>query len=259
MLHENVLMADIDVDQWRNAQALLLRSAKATRRLVVIHDHGTVVKFRHTSDETVTGQVTQVDDPHALAKSLYEANKEVVDFVVIMERSAVDDYFAAMQDSWDIEEDLDVFVRRTHALLEEYADGIVTYPGPARDTLGLQWRFGAPFEAIDAAVRRRVAPGSTVVLGVHDNGALWTSLIIDFDASRKVASITTADPSLVDIHGARDEVLARLTAWQAATGKDVSIALSFDHDAVEEFIAGPVVDKERVLGALVAAHRVSIG
>ncbi len=257
MLHENVLMADIDVDQWRNAQTLLLRSAKAARRLVVIHDHGSVVKFRHTSGEAVTGRVERVDDPHGLARSLYEANRGAVDFVVVMERSAVDDYFATMQDSWDIEEDLDVFVRRTYALLDEFPDGIVTYPGRARDTLGLQWRIGAPFEIVDAAIRRHVTPGSTVVLGVHDEGSLWASLVLDFDQAWKVTSITTADPSQVDVRGSRDEVLGRLAAWQAARGKDVSLALSFDRDAVEELVVAPSGDKGRVLGELIAAHRVA--
>ena len=33
MLHGDVLMADIDVDQWRNAQNLVLRSAKEAKRL----------------------------------------------------------------------------------------------------------------------------------------------------------------------------------------------------------------------------------
>lgn len=36
MLHGDVLMADLDVDQWRNAQRLLLRSAKGARRIVCL-------------------------------------------------------------------------------------------------------------------------------------------------------------------------------------------------------------------------------
>ena len=38
MLHGDVLMADIDVDQWRNAQDLVLRSAKEAKRLIVMLD-----------------------------------------------------------------------------------------------------------------------------------------------------------------------------------------------------------------------------
>ena len=152
MLHENVLMADIDVDQWRNAQALLLRSAKACRRLIVIHQAGRVLKFRHTEGLPVNGRVDVIDDPQRAARELYEANQDLVDFVVLMERDAVDSYFAEVQDSWTIEEDLDDYVRKTYAILDSYPDGIVTCPGPARETLGLQWRLGVSYDEVRAAV-----------------------------------------------------------------------------------------------------------
>ena len=38
MLHEDPAMLDIDVDHWRNLQSLVLDSAKARRRIVVIHE-----------------------------------------------------------------------------------------------------------------------------------------------------------------------------------------------------------------------------
>ena len=47
MLHGDVLMADIDVDQWRNAQNLVLRSAKEAKRLIVMLEKGEVVKCVH--------------------------------------------------------------------------------------------------------------------------------------------------------------------------------------------------------------------
>lgn len=258
MLHQDVLMADIDVDQWRNAQALLLRSAKAARRLVVIHDQGTVVKFAHTAGIACSGRVDTVDDPAALAKELYEANQGLVDFVVVMERRAVDEYFSAVQDSWDIDEDLDVFVQRTYALLDTFPDGIVTYPGPARTTLGLQWKVGASLADIDAAARALVPAGSTVVLAVHDRDALWASLVLDLDAEHKVSSITTADPSLVEIHGTRDEVLDRLGAWQTAVGKVVSVQMSLDRDAADEFLAAPISQKAGLLTQLAASGRATV-
>lgn len=250
MLHQDVLMADIDVDQWRNAQALLLRSAKAARRLVVIHDQGEVVKFRHTDGVACSGRVARVEDPQALAKDLYEANRELVDFVVVMEREAVDSYFAAVQDSWDIDDDLDIFVQRTYALLDTFPEGIVTYPGPARDVLGLQWRTGASLDDVRAAAAGIVPPETTVILGVQDGAALWASLVLDFDAEHKVSSITTADPSKVDIRGSREEVLDRLTAWQEAEGKTVSVALTLDRSAVDSYLESPAGEKGAVLAAL---------
>lgn len=259
MLHQDVLMADIDVDQWRNAQSLLLRSAKAARRLVVIHDEGTVVKFRHTAGAECTGRVDRVEDPYALAETLYEANKDAVDFVVVMERDAVDSYFATVQDSWDIEEDLDVFVQRTYALLDRYADGIVTHPGAAREVLGLQWTTGVSRDDVQAAAKALVPGGTTVILGVHDGDALWASLVLDLDDDHKVTSITTADPSSVDITGDRDDVLDRLTGWQASAGKTVSLALVLDRAAADSYLAASAQDKGAVLASLVergaAAYR----
>lgn len=255
MLHQDVLMADIDVDQWRNAQALLLRSAKSCRRLVVIHEGGRVVKFRHTQGMPVHGRVTRVDEPHRLARALYDANRDTVDFVVVMERDAVDTYFAHVQDSWDIEEDLDVFVRRTYAALDSYADGIVTHPGPARDTLGLQWRTGASHAQLAAAVDAYITPNSTAILGVERAGELWASLILDFDDAQRVASVTTADPSSVDVRGAHGELADRLAAWVEGSGKDVSLVLVADHAAIEAFLAVPASDKRALLSGFLTEGR----
>lgn len=259
MLHQDVLMADIDVDQWRNAQALLLHSAKGSRRLVVIHENGKVLKFRHSLGADVVGRVATVGDPHQLARDLYAANADAVDFVVVMERDAVDSYFAQIQDAWDIEADLDAFVHQTYAAIEEYPDGIVTFPGVARETLGLQWRIGASHEEVEAAARAFVAPGTSVILGVHEAGALWTSLILDVDDEWKVTSITTVDPSLVDIHGGRGEVLDRVIAWVEAGGKRVSVALVADRAAADAVLAARGAEKAVVLKRLVAAGQVSAG
>lgn len=259
MLHKDVLMADIDVDQWRNAQALLLHSAKGARRLVVIHESGRVLKLRHTQGLPVRGEVTRVDDPHQVARELYEANHDSVDFVVVMERDAVDSYFAQIQDAWDIDADLDVFVQGTYAALDDYPDGIVTYPGTARGTLGLQWRIGASHEELEAAARAFIAPGTTAVLGVHDGASLWTSLILDFDDDWRITSITTADPSVVDIHGDRDAVLGRLTHWLQDAGTSVSLAVLVDREGADELCTARGAGKGTVLRRLLTEGRASVG
>lgn len=246
MLHQDVLMADIDVDQWRNAQSLILRSAKGARRLVVIHEEGRVLKFRHTSGAAVGGRVERVDDPHRLAAELYATNRDLVDFVVVMERGAVDAYFARIQDAWDIDEDLDVFVQRTYRTLDDFPDGIVTHPGPARDTLGLQWRTGASRDDLQAALLALVAPGTTAVLGVHDAGALWTSLVLDVDDDGRITSVTTADPSLVDVTGPLADVAERLCSWVASRGRHVSAALVLDRPGADELLRVPMTDKAGV-------------
>ncbi|WP_020385049.1 hypothetical protein [Kribbella catacumbae] len=258
MLHENVLMADIDVDQWRNAQALLLHSAKACRRLVVIHEAGRVLKFQHTAGLPVNGRVDVIDDPQRVARELYEANQHLVDFVVVMERDAVDSYFAEVQDNWTIDEDLDDYIRKTYATLDSYPDGIVTCPGPARETLGLQWRLGASYDEVRAAVGAYVEPRSSAVLGVHADGELWTSLVLDFDDHLRVTSVTTADPSLVDTQGTPAELVDRLISWVEKAGKTISLALVLSREAATTFLAANGTDKAEVLAQSLANGNASM-
>jgi hypothetical protein len=259
MLHKDVLMSDIDVDQWRNSQSLLLRSAKAARRLVVIHDKGRVVKFRHTSNAAVKGRVEAVEDAHELAELLYELNKDMVDFVMVMERDAVDSYFAQIQNAWDIDADLDEFVQATYQALDSYPDDIVTYPGTARNTLGMQWTTGASLAEVNEAARAHITPDTSVILAAHAEGDVWASLILDFDHEWKITSITTADPSLVDLHGSRDETLGRLVAWVESQEKEVSLAAMLDHDAAIDLLAAPISDKAALLRQLLSDSRASIG
>ena len=72
MLHGNVLMADLDVDRWRNAQDLVLKSAKEAKRLVVMLEDGEVVKCRHTTGRAVNQAPTRVEDLNVAARSLYD-------------------------------------------------------------------------------------------------------------------------------------------------------------------------------------------
>ncbi len=255
MLHGDVLMADIDVDQWRNAQDLVLRSAKEAKRLIVMLEKGEVVKCVHTAGQTVVDAPKRVDDLAATARSLYEANSKGTDFVLILERDAADDYFSAFQNAWKADEDLDVFVHRTYALLDDYADSIATYPGSARDTLGLQWRLGATYEQVVEAVKAMVEPSSTVVLAVHDDHALWTSLILKFDADLKVISIWTADPSLMDIHGTRAEVVERLVTFAEGREGKVGLVVDATLDASRKFLAAH--DKRAARASLGEAFSIS--
>lgn len=237
MLYKDVLMQDIDVAQWRNAQELILDSAKERRRIVVLHDDGRVRKVAHSDGAAVVNPPERVYDPKAAAEELFEANRDSVDFVAVFERSAFDAYFARFQDSWTPEEELDGFVQRTYALLDEYPDGMVTYPRPARETLGLQWRIGASRDDVIAAAQRFVEPGTTIILGVFDKGALWASLVLGFGDDRSITSITTVDPSEVDIEGEPAAVAAAVTDWVRAKYGTCSLGLFMDRPAAEDFLS----------------------
>ncbi|WP_454778702.1 hypothetical protein [Georgenia muralis] len=255
MLHKDVLMQDIDVAQWRNTQELILDSAKERRRIVVLHDSGTVRKTAHSDGSPVNNPPTRVDDPAATARRLYEANRDTVDFVAVFERAAFDAYFARMQDSWDIDEELDGFVQRTYALLDEFPDGMVTHPRPARETLGLQWRLGCSRDDIIAAAERFVEPKSTIVLGVFDDAELWASLVLTFDEARSVTSVTTVDPTEVTVTGERAAVSEAVVDWVRTKHGSCSLALFMDRPAAEAFLQS--TDKGRTLReALAAGHLV---
>ena len=256
MLHENPLMADIDVNHWRNLQSLLLESAKAKRRIVVIHEAGRVLKLAHSTGEEVQGALDRVDDPRAAAQDLYERNRGNVDFVAVFERKAFDRYFAAFQDTWRPDEDLDAYVHRTYAMLDDYANDLVTYPTPARETLGLQWRVGATYEQVRAAVNHLVEPETSVVLGVFDGDALWAALVLRFDADRRADVVTTVDPSRLSGATGRAAVTAEVLAWLAATHGRPSLGIFTDLDGARELLRSS--DKLATLRAQLDAGRATV-
>jgi hypothetical protein len=236
MLYKDVLMEDINVAQWRNAQTLLLDSAKERPRIVVLHDDGEVRKVAHSAGLPVNSPPSRVSSPSAAAQALYDANAADVDFVAVFERRAFDAYFAAVQDSWDIDEDLDVFVQRTYALLDDYPDGMLTYPQPARATLGLQWRLGATHQETLDAARAFVEPNSTIVLGVFDEGELWASLVVSFGEDGCVMSVTTADPEETKLSGDRTRIATDVVEWVRAKHGSCSLGLFLDRPFAEAFL-----------------------
>lgn len=237
MLHEDPLMLDIDVDHWRNLQSLLLlRSAKGRRRIVVIHEDGEILKFVHSDAGRIVKAIDRVNDPRADAERVYRANEDVVDFVAVFERRAFDEYFGRFQGTWRSDEDLDAFVHRAYALMDEYADGIVTYPGPARSVLGLQWRLAATYEQVTAAVQRYVPPGSTVVFGVFDGAALWATLVLGFDAESHADVVTTVDPSMLTAEGDREAIAEEVIAWASARYRVCSLALFTSRDGAQRLL-----------------------
>ena len=107
MLHENPLMVDANVDHWRNLQALLLESAKGKRRIIVIHEDGRILKFVHSRRAEIARPVERIDDPHAAARAIYEANPGACDLVAGLQRRGLDPYISAVQDNWRSREDID--------------------------------------------------------------------------------------------------------------------------------------------------------
>lgn len=237
MLHAYPWMADIDVNHWRNLQSLLLESAKGKRRIILIHENGELLKFVHSRREEINRTVDRVDNPHEVAKKVYHDNEYKADFVVVFERNAVDRYTARFQNTWKAEEDLDEFVRRQYTMMDDFGDGIVTYPRSARETLGLQWRVGASYDQVKAAVSQYVQPDSTVVFGIFQNDALWATLVLHFDVDRRVNVITTVDPSELTLSGGREAIAKEIVDWVNRKYPTCSIGLFSDLDSARNFIS----------------------
>jgi hypothetical protein len=249
MLHENPLMVDANVDHWRNLQALILESAKGKRRIIVIHEDGVILKFVHSLREEVVKPVARIDDPHAAAKAIYEANPGACDFVAVFERRGFDHYVGAFQDTWKADEDLDVYVQRTYAMMDQYPDAIVTYPGPARDTLGLQWRFGTTYEGGTEAIRTYVDAETSVVLGVFDGDDLWATLVLRFDTDHRAAVVTTVDPTELTATG-REALAAEVVEWVEGKYGRCSVAAFTDVEGARDFLGA--ADKGASIAAIAA-------
>lgn len=236
MLHENPSMVDTDVDHWRNLQALLLDSAKEKRRIIIIHEHGEILKFVHTQGLELVKSVVRIDNPHEAAKRVFLDNPGKADFVAVFERSAFDEYFGKCQGSWDPSEDLDVYVNRMYATMDEYPDGLVTHPGPARSRLGLQWRFGASYEAVLSAAKRFIPAKTTAVFGVFSGDNLWASLVLSFDDAGKARVVTTVDPS--ELKGATwKETAKEMVSWCNKKYEPCSLGFFLDLDGATALLA----------------------
>ena len=253
MLHENPLMADIDVNHWRNMQSLLLDSAKSKRRIIVIHENGEILKFIHTHRESIIRSVDRISNPQAAAKKIYEDNPGKCDFVMVLERRMLERYFGEVQNSWSAKEDLDVYVNRMFTKLDEYGDAVATYPNKASTNLGLQWRVGSTHDSMQAVAQKFMQPNTTLVLGVFDNDELWASLVLGFDGDLRVDNVTTVDPTDLDQTRGFATVSKSVVEWVNKTYTTVSIGLFMDVETARKMFATD--DKKTVLKKALASGK----
>jgi hypothetical protein len=247
-------MSDINVDHWRNLQYLLVDSAKGKRRIIVIHDDGEIQKFVHsTRDEIDRGAVNRITHPQQDARRIFDANPGKADFVVILDRRSVSHYFGRVQDKWKSTEDLDEYVHRMFATLDEYPDGIVAYPESARSALGLQWRLGASYEQVKQAVEHFITPRSTAIFGVFSETDLWASLILSFDENKRVDVIATADPAALTAGSPWRGKARELVSWANSKFSPCSLGLFTTVDDARAFLAAP--DKLAALRKIADAGR----
>jgi hypothetical protein len=253
MLHENPLMADIDVNHWRNMQSLLLESGKGKRKIIVIHEKGQILKFIHSERAEIVKNVDFVDDPARVAREVYEANPGKADFVLVIERRMLEQYFGAVQDSWKASEDLDVYVNRMFAMLDEYPQAVATYPHEASYNLGLQWRVGSSYEDLQAFIAKYIPANTTVVFGIFDQDVLWASLVLGFNQDKRIDNVTTVDPTeLGKLQGWKD-VSREIVGWVNGKYTSCSLGLFTDLETAKQLLS--TAQKAAVIHQAVANDR----
>jgi len=171
------------------------------------------------------------------------------EFVAVFERRAFDQYFGRIQDTWSADEDLDEYVHRMYAMIDEYPDGLVTYPGPASAVLGLQWRLGATYEEVKAAVRQLPAD-STAVFGVFEGSELWATLVLGFDGDRRAKVVTTVDPSQLASATTRSDIARNVVEWTNRRYPPCSLGLFMSRESAKAFLSGR--DKGKALAEVMA-------
>ena len=254
MLNKSPLMVDIDLKHWQHLQTLFLDSAKAKRRIVIIHENGEILKFVHSQRLDIVKNVKKVDDPRRVAEKVFNANRDNADFVLVFERKAFDRYTADFQDSWSPQDDIDVFVRRQFDMTGKYGDGIVTYPRPAQETLGLQWRLGSSYQEVAAAVKKYVPPNTSVVLGVFEGGSLWATLVLHFNAEHSMDVVTTVDMTeFQEARGDMQSTIKLIVSWVERHYAPCSLGLFTDMESARRIIASK--DNKGIFSEIVASGK----
>ena len=133
-------------------------------------------------------------------------------------------------------------MRRLYGSLDRDDAGIVTDPAPASAQLGLQWRLGATFAQVRDAVERHVPSGSAVAFAVLDGGVVWATLVVGFDAERRVTLVTTADP-FAPLEGSPDQVLDGLTALAETRHGPCALAVALDLADARRLLADGVTQE----------------
>ncbi|WP_319566884.1 hypothetical protein [Cohaesibacter marisflavi] len=251
MLQAYVEMIDIEVSHWRNLQALMLDSAKGKNKIIILHDKGEIEKFAHSDGRAINRPITKISNAQQDAKTVYEANKDSVEFVMILERSASDEYFKRIQDAWTVNDDIDEYVNRAFRLMGEFGEDIVTYPSPANEQLGLQWRLGASYDAIKASVERFVPAESTVVIGICEEESLWASLILSFDKDKRISIITSVDLMDREFGGSKEQIAKDMLEWAGKKYPPISLGLFTDLSSARTFLKS----KDKVPALLDLLHQ----
>jgi hypothetical protein len=119
-----------------------------------------------------------------------------------------------------------------YSKLDDFKDEIVTYPGPARKTLGLRWKLATNYPQAKEIVKKYVPNNSVVVIGIfEDSNILWGSLVLGFDEKGKIKLITTVEKSKIKEDWRKE--YKHITKWIEEKFWKCSLGLFVDKASME--------------------------
>ncbi|GAB4100761.1 hypothetical protein [Sinomonas halotolerans] len=112
-------------------------------------------------------------------------------------------------------------------------------------------KSAGPGDEVARAVRAFVPRGSSAVVGVIDDGALWASLVVTVNGEGTPSSLTTVDGAAVGLHRNMGTVAGTAVSWVHTHHGPCSLGLFFDKPHAEAFLNSS--DKAAAIRAAAAA------
>ncbi len=254
MLDLHAQMIDIDINSWAYLQSKLIRSGRELRRIIIIHEEGNILKFVHSHGKAIRKVIDKITNPFEDAKRVYEANKEIIDYVIIINREGVEEYFAELQEKWDPNESIIEYTIKMRRLLDKYHEKslIVTYPGKPTDYLGWIPTVKINYEDIVKFVRDFIVPESLVVLFVFEEQELKANLILGFNKELKIDLITSLDilkPLRVEEYDWKHNYKELITIIEGKIGRKVSLGIFVTEEILNDIIERGYIDLGKIFTA----------
>jgi hypothetical protein len=255
MLDLHVQIVDVDVDHWAYLQSKLAKSGKEKERIIVIHERGSILKYIHSHGKPIRKVVDKITNPFKDVEKIYEANKDLVEYVIIIDRDAVNDYFAEVQKSWSPDESIVEYTIKMRKLLNKYYEkgAIVTYPGKPTNYLGWIPTLNIDYSTILEFVNSYLLPNSLVALFVFSGKKLKASLILGFNKIMKIDLITSTDvlrPLKIEEYDWKHYYKDLISVIENKLGKKCSLGIFIEEKVLDGIIQKGSVDLQIIIDAM---------
>ncbi|HHV62857.1 MAG TPA: hypothetical protein GXX51_09490 [Firmicutes bacterium] len=188
MLDRNIMVLDIDHQQWRRLYDLIWGPYRGRQRIYVLHDGGRVRKVYHSLLGSLPASGVSVSDPRSCGKEL--AEKYDADETVIIERGKLRRLYAMWENSFKQDEDFDEYLSWFFNMIGEAQDGAVYIYTRVPNLRGIT------YEGL-RNILTRLPDGRTAVLSIFHGREVWASLIVG-KAGGRVNLVTTTDALVSD-------------------------------------------------------------